>query len=166
MDIILIGIAAFLIILGIIGSILPVLPGVPISWLGLLVFHLAPSVPINYWFLGISLIVAVVIYALDLIVPALGTKRFGGSKAGMIGTTIGLIAGLIAPIPFGILIGPFVGAFIGELINKSDSKTALRAAFGSFIGFLASTFMEFMVAFIFLILFLLKLWDYRNLIFS
>ncbi|MDT0688083.1 DUF456 domain-containing protein [Autumnicola psychrophila] len=166
MDIILIGIAAFLIILGMIGSILPVLPGVPISWLGLLVFQLAPSVPINYWFLAITLIVAVVIYALDLIVPALGTKRFGGSKAGMIGTTIGLIAGIIAPIPFGILIGPFLGAFIGELVNKSDSKTALRAAFGSFIGFLASTFMEFMVAFIFLILFLLKLWDYRNLIFS
>ncbi|MDT0691099.1 DUF456 domain-containing protein [Salegentibacter sp. F188] len=166
MDIILISIAAFFMVLGIIGSILPVLPGVPISWLGLLIFHLAPSVPINYLFLGISLIVAIVIYALELLVPAMGTKRFGGSRAGMIGTTIGLIAGIIAPIPFGILIGPFVGAFIGELINKSDSKTAVKAAFGSFIGFLASTFMEFTVAFIFLMLFLWKLWDYRSFIFS
>ena len=84
----------------------------------------------------------------------------------MIGTTIGLIVGIFTPIPFAILIGPFVGAFIGEIVNKSDSKTALRAAYGSFIGFLASTFMEFMVALIFFILFIYKGWSYRDFIFS
>ncbi|WP_373058410.1 DUF456 domain-containing protein [Zunongwangia sp. H14] len=165
MDIIFFSIAAFFMLLGILGSILPVLPGVPFSWLGLLIFYLAPSVPFNYWFLGISLAVAILIYVLELVIPAIGTKRFGGTKAGMIGTTIGLIAGIFTPIPFAILIGPIVGAFIGEMINKSDSKSALKAAFGSFIGFLASSFMEFMVSLIFLILFLMKCWNYKELIF-
>ncbi len=166
MDIHLIFLGAFLIILGIAGSILPVLPGVPLSWTGLLLLHLAPSMPMNYRFLGITLVVTVLIFILDLIIPALGTKRFGGSKAGMIGTTIGLIVGILTPIPFGILIGPFLGAYIGEIINKSNPKVALKAAFGSFIGFLASGFMEFVVSFIFLLLFVYKIWEYQEVLFQ
>ena len=164
MDLILILIGALLMIVGLFGSFLPVLPGVPVSWLGLLMLHLAPSIPINYWLLGITLVIAVLIYVLNLMIPAMGTKRFGGSKAGMIGATIGLIIGLIAPIPFGVLIGPFVGAFIGEIVNKSSSRSALKAAFGSFLGFLASSFMEFVIAFAFLLLFIYKVWDYKELI--
>lgn len=163
MDLLLIIIGAVLMIVGIFGSFLPVLPGVPVSWLGLLVLHLAPSVPMNYWLLGITLVIAILIYALNLTIPAMGTKRFGGSRAGMIGATIGLVVGLIAPIPFGVIIGPFVGAFIGEIINKSNSRSALKAAFGSFIGFLASSFMEFIIAFGFLILYIYKVWEYREL---
>lgn len=165
MDVLFIGIGAVLMLVGILGSFLPVLPGVPVSWLGLLVLHLAPSVPMNYWFLGITFIVAALIYALNWIIPAMGTKRFGGSRSGMIGATIGLVAGIISPIPLGIIIGPFIGAFIGEVINKSDRRSALKAAFGSFIGFLASSFMEFMVALGFLLLFVWKVWDFREMIF-
>tara|TARA_R100000935_G_scaffold20669_1_gene38918 strand:+ start:1240 stop:1740 length:501 start_codon:yes stop_codon:yes gene_type:complete len=164
MDLILILIGALLMIVGLFGSFLPVLPGVPIGWLGLLVLHLAPSIPINYWLLGITLVIAVFIYILNLMIPALGTKRFGGSRAGIIGATIGLVVGLIAPIPFGVLIGPFIGAFIGEIINKSSSTSALKSAFGSFLGFLASSFMEFVIAFAFLLLFIYKVWDYKELI--
>lgn len=165
MDMLLVTIGALLMLVGILGSFLPVLPGVPVSWLGLLVLHLAPSIPINYWFLGITFLVAALIYALNWIIPAMGTRRFGGSRSGMIGATIGLVAGIIAPVPFGIIIGPFIGAFIGEIINKSDRKSALKAAFGSFIGFLASSFMEFMVAFAFLLLFAWKVWEYREFVF-
>jgi len=164
MDLILMLVGGILMMVGILGSFLPVLPGVPVSWLGLLVLHLAPSIPMNYWLLGITLVIAILIYALNLLIPAMGTKRFGGSKFGMIGATIGLIVGLIAPIPFGVLIGPFLGAFIGEIINKSNSKSALKAAFGSFIGFLASSFMEFVIASGFLILYIYKAWEYRDLI--
>lgn len=117
-------------------------------------------------FLIITFAIAIFIWLLDYIIPAIGTKRFGGTKYGMIGTTIGLIVGLIAPIPGGIIIGPFVGALIGELINKSDSKTATRAAFGSFIGFLTSTFIKFVVAVIYFGLFIGKLIDYGNEIFT
>lgn len=152
-------------ILGLLGSFLPFMPGVPISWAGLLLLHLAPSIPVNYWFLGITFGVAGLIYGLNLIIPALGTKYAGGSKAGMIGATIGLVVGIVAPIPFGIIIGPFVGAFLGEIVNKSNSRLALKAAFGSFIGFLASSFMEFVVALGFLLLFIYKVWEFRVVIF-
>ncbi len=152
-------------ILGVLGSFLPVLPGVPLSWIGLLIFYLIPEIEMNYLFLGITLAVTIIIYVLDLVIPALGAKRFGGSRKGMIGATIGLVVGIFAPIPFAILIGPFVGAFIGEIINKSDSRTAGKAAFGSFVGLLASSFMEFIVTFAFLILFLYQFWTYKALIF-
>ena len=165
MDLILFGVGAVLMILGILGSFLPVLPGVPLSWVGLLLLYLAPSVPINYLVLGIALILAAIIYVLQLVIPAMGTKKYGGSKAGMWGATIGLVIGIFVPIPLGIIIGAFAGAFIGEIINKSDSKSALRAAYGSFIGLLASTFMELVVAVGFLIFFSYKAWEFRELIF-
>ncbi len=165
MDILFFTLGAICMLVGIMGSFLPILPGVPVSWVGLLLLYLAPSVPINYWFLGITLVIAVLIYALQLIIPAMGTKKYGGSKAGMWGATIGLVVGLIAPIPLGIIIGPFIGALVGEIINKTDSKIAVKAAFGSFIGFLASTFMEFLVALGFFVLFLFKAWGFREVLF-
>ena len=100
---------------GLVGSILPVIPGTPLSWLGLIALYLAPSLPFNWTFIIITGVVAIAIYIMDYIIPAIGTKRFGGSKAGAWGTTIGLIVGIFAPIPFGILIGPFAGALVGEL---------------------------------------------------
>ena len=123
MDIILIIIAALLMFLGIIGSFLPVLPGPLTSWLGLLVLHFTDAIPIDQTFLIITLVIAIFIWLLDYIIPALGTKQFGGTRYGMIGSTIGLIVGLITPIPGGIIIGPFLGALIGELINKSDKSS-------------------------------------------
>lgn len=165
MDIFLLIVAALFMLLGIIGSFLPILPGPLTSWLGLLIFHLTDVVPMNWTFLIITLVIALTIWLLDYIIPAMGTKKFGGSRAGMIGTTIGLIVGLIAPIPGGIIIGPFLGAFIGEMTNKSDSKTALKAAFGSFLGFLTSTFIKFIIAVIYLGLFIVKVWDNSSLLF-
>ncbi|WP_303318353.1 DUF456 domain-containing protein [Flavivirga abyssicola] len=150
MDIILIIIAALFIILGIIGSFLPVLPGPLTSWIGLFILSFVDSILMSNSFIIITLIIAILIWVLDYIIPAIGTKRFGGTKYGMIGTTIGLIVGLLSPIPGGIIIGPFIGALIGELLNKSDSKTATKAAFGSFIGFIASTFIKFIVAIVYL----------------
>ena len=148
---------------GIAGSILPVLPGVPVSWLGLLCLYLTPSLPFDWVFIIITGIVAIGLYILDYVIPAMGTKRFGGSKAGAWGTTIGLIVGILAPIPFGILIGPFLGALIGELVfNQTEGKLAVKAAFGSFIGFLASTFMKFFATLVYLGLFIYKFitnWD-------
>lgn len=165
MDIILTIIAAFFIILGIIGSFIPILPGPITSWLGLLIAHFTDAIPMNKQFIIITLIIAILIWVLDYIIPAIGTKRFGGTKYGMVGTTIGLIIGLIAPIPGGIIIGPFVGALIGELLNKSDTKTATKAAFGSFIGFITSTFLKFVVAVVYLGLFIGLLMDFGSNIF-
>ncbi|VXB22215.1 conserved membrane hypothetical protein [Flavobacterium sp. 9AF] len=146
-------------ITGIIGSFLPVLPGPPISWIGILLLYLTPEIKTNYWILGITLTIALIISVLDYIIPAKGTKRFGGSKYGIWGTNIGLVVGLLAPIPFGFIIGPFLGAFIGELIyDKKDHNRALKAATGSFIGFLASTFMKFLISTIYFGLFVVIVW--------
>ncbi len=167
MDILLVILSLLLILLGVIGSFIPVLPGPPVSWLGLLVLHLTKAVPMNYTFLGVTLFVAILIFVLDYIIPSIGTKRFGGSRAGAIGTMIGLFVGIFSPIPFGILIGPFVGALIGELVfNQSDSKTAFKAAVGSFLGFIASTFMKFVVTTIFLFLFVYKLIEFSDVLFT
>ena len=151
-------------IFGILGSFLPILPGIPLSWLGLLLLHLTSFLPMNYTFLAVTLVVSIIIFALQYAIPALGTKYLGGSRAGMIGATVGLVAGIFIPIPFAIVIVPFVGAFLGEIINRADSRTALRAASGSFIGLLASTFMEFIVTAIFLFLYIWKIWEFKNLI--
>jgi uncharacterized protein YqgC (DUF456 family) len=151
-------------LLGVLGSLLPALPGPPISWVGLLLLYLCPGIEKNYWILGITLVIAVVIAILDYIIPAKGTKRFGGSKYGIWGTNIGLIVGIFAPIPFGFIIGPFVGALIGELIyDRKDSTRATKAAIGSFVGFLAGTFIKFVVSIAYLGLFIMVFWDNRSI---
>ena len=165
MDIFLITMGLGLMILGIIDSFLPVLPGPITSWFGFLSLYLSNSIEVSKKLLIITLIVATIIWTLDYFIPAIGTKKFGGSKYGMMGTTAGLIIGLIAPIPGGILIGPFFGAFIGELLNKSDSKIAIKAAFGSLLGFLTSAFIKFIVAIIFLGIFLSVLWDQKSVLY-
>ncbi|WP_445955574.1 DUF456 domain-containing protein [Yeosuana sp.] len=165
MDIILVIVSALCIVIGLIGSFLPIIPGPPLSWIGLLLLHLTKSVQMNVTLLVITGIIALIIFVLDYLIPAMGTKKFGGSKAGMIGTIIGLILGLISPIPGGVILGPFLGAFIGEMLNKNDSKLAFKAAVGSFIGFLASTFIKFMVAIIYFGIYISILWEYKNTLF-
>jgi len=163
MDIFLLILGFLFALLGIIGAFLPVLPGPIMGWIGLLILHLTSVVPMNWTFLGVTFAVSIAIWVIDYIIPAMGTKKFGGSKYGVIGTMVGLIVGLIAPIPFGIIIGPFLGAFLGELINDSkDSKKALKAAFGSFLGFLASTFIKFIAAVIFLGFYISIFWEFKS----
>lgn len=160
MDITLVIIGFLFCLLGILGSFLPVLPGPFTSWIGLLILHFTDAIPQNWMFLGVTLAISIVVWILDYIVPALGTKRFGGTKYGMIGSSIGLIIGIIFMGPLGIIIGPFVGAFLGELIkDSSESSKALKAAFGSFIGFLAGTFLKFIVSVGFVVFYIIKVWE-------
>jgi uncharacterized protein YqgC (DUF456 family) len=166
MDIFLLIIGFFVALLGIIGSFLPVLPGPLTSWVGLLLLHITDAVPMNWTFLGITLGVAILIWIVDYFIPAMGTKKFGGTRYGVIGTMVGLVVGLIAPIPLGIIIGPFVGAYIGEMLNEKNSGKALKAAFGSFIGFLTSSFLKFIAAVIFTGLYISIFWEYKETFFS
>ena len=167
MDILLVFLGFLLMIVGILGSFLPVLPGPPLSWLGLLLLYLTQAVPDNWVFLGITLAIALIVVALDYVIPAVGTRKFGGSRAGMIGTAIGLVVAIVFPILgiFGIVIWPFVGALIGEVINNADKKTALKAAFGSFVGFLTGTFLKFVVTVVYMGLFISTIIEYWNELF-
>ena len=168
MDIFLVLTGFLLIITGMIGSFLPALPGPPLSWVGLLFLYLTKSVPMNWWVLGFTLAAAIGIVILDYIIPIAGTKRYGGSKAGIWGTTIGLIVSLVFPVLglIGIIVWPFVGALVGELLNKAGHKQALKAAFGSFIGFMTGTFLKFVVCVIYLGIFFWKVWEFKGEIFS
>lgn len=149
-------------LVGIVGSILPVIPGTPLSWIGLILLHLAPSIEFDWWLIVITGVIAIAIYILDYVIPSIGTKKFGGSKAGVWGTLIGLFVGILAPIPAGIILGPFVGALIGEMVfNGTEGKQAVKAAFGSFFGFMTSTFLKFFATIVYLGIFLyLVIWVY------
>jgi uncharacterized protein YqgC (DUF456 family) len=166
MDIVLLSIGLVFILIGIAGSVLPALPGPPIGWIGLLLLYITKVVPMDYWALGITAVLSVVVLILDYVIPAVGTKKFGGTKYGMWGTTIGLVIGLFLPIPLGFLIGSVVGAFIGELIYDSkDTHRAGKAAIGSFIGFISSTFLKLVLTIGFLIWFIKVFWEYRKAFF-
>lgn len=162
MDVLLLLFGFLCMILGIFGGFLPVLPGPSISWVGLVLLYFTKTVPANYWILGISLLITIILTVLDYVIPAKGTKKFGGSSYGVWGTNIGLVVGILAPIPFGFLIGPFVGALVGELIyDFKDHHRALKSAAGSLIGFLASSFMKFVVCVMHLGLFVWIVWQYK-----
>lgn len=138
-------VAFVLMLIGLIGAIVPGIPGTPISLAGLIVLALTETVEFSVPFWVIISIIAVVITVLDYIVPALGTKKFGGTKKGMWGSTLGLLAGMFiisfGPLGWGgIIAGPFFGAYIGELIAHNPHPW--KAAFGSFIGFLAGTLLK------------------------
>jgi len=134
-------------ILGIIGCLVPVLPGPPLSYLGLLLLHFSRFGHFESATLITLGAIAVVVTIMDYIVPVWGTKRFGGSKYGTRGATVGLVIGLFLG-PMGIIVGPLIGAFVGEMIFKDDIKYAARAGFGSLLGFLTGIGLKLAASFI------------------
>lgn len=144
MDMVLILAGALLMLVGLIGSVLPFLPGPPLCFLALLIQQWKDVKPFSSSFLWTWAAITIVVIILDYVIPAYGTKKYGGSKYGMWGCVIGMVAGFWMG-PIGIIIGPFVGALIGELLYSSDSQVALRAALGSFVGFLFGTVLKLIV---------------------
>ncbi len=142
MDIFLYIIAGILILVGLAGCILPVLPGPPISYFGLLILQLTTKKPFTTKHLVILFVIVLIVTLLDNIVPILGTKRTGGSKYGIIGASIGLILGFFVMPPMGIIILPFIGAIIGELLNGKTFDIAFKSGFGTFLGFLFGTLLK------------------------
>lgn len=139
-----IALAAILLIMGIVGSVLPVLPGPPLSWLGLLILKFVPSVSHRLSWTVIILVglFTIIVVILDNILPVWSTKRVGGNKKVVWGAGIGFITGFWFG-PLGIILGPFVGALIGGLISGSHIKQALKHASGAFIGFMAGIVLKF-----------------------
>jgi hypothetical protein len=145
MDLILIIIGIGCIIGGLLGSILPVLPGPPLSYAGLILLQLTEAHPFGWVFMIFWLAVVIIFAVLDNIIPAWATKRSGGSAYGVWGSVLGLVAGLFFP-PFGIIVGPLAGAFVGELIAGQTTDKALKSAWGSFLGLLAGSVLNLIAA--------------------
>lgn len=133
-------------VIGIIGCLIPVLPGPPISYAGLLLLQLTSKHPFSTRFLIIYGILTVFVFVVDYVIPVYGTKKLQGSKYGIWGSAIGLIIGILFFLPFGIIVGPLLGAFLGELVTGKDIARALKSAMGSFVGFLAGTAMKLVLS--------------------
>lgn len=144
-DIILIFLGIICLIVGLAGCIIPMLPGPPIAYVGLILLHLTDQAQLSTTELLVCLLLMVVVQVLDYITPMLGTKYSGGGgKWANRGTLIGTVLGLFF-LPWGIIVGPFAGAFLGAIKDGQSNEQALKISFGSFLGFLFGTFLKFVI---------------------
>ena len=141
MNIFLIVLAFLMMLIGLIGCIVPGLPGTPIADVGLWIAQATEKIHFSWQFLLIWGIVVVIISVLDYVVPAWGTKHYGGTKWGVWGSTIGVFVCFFFGA-MGVILGPLVGAVIGELISGKQLNDALKAGWGSFVGILFGTILK------------------------
>ncbi|MDZ7691848.1 MAG: DUF456 domain-containing protein [Balneolaceae bacterium] len=141
MELVWIILGAVFIIGGFISSFLPVLPGPPVSFVGLLLLRLTSPTPFSLQFFIIWALIIGILMILDNVIPAYGTKKLGGTSYGIGGSMVGLVVGIFFS-PVGLILGPLVGAFLGELVAGQTSNRAIKSALGSFFGFLASTLLK------------------------
>lgn len=142
MDILLYILAIICLLLGFAGCCLPVLPGPPIAYAGLLLLQATERFQFTVGQLVVWGVLVIVVQVLDYVTPILGTKYSGGSKWGNWGCVIGTVAGIFLFAPWGILLGPFIGALIGELLGGKAFDEAMKAGVGAFIGFLISVVLK------------------------
>ena len=139
----LVSLGFLLLLVGLIGCFLPVLPGPPLSYGGMLLIHFSSLADMTTNFLLWWAAIAIIVTLLDFYVPIYGSKKFGGTRYGMIGASIGMVIGLFFS-PLGIILGPLFGALVGELLGGSHDN-ALRSALGTFVGFLFGVLLKFIV---------------------
>ena len=156
MTILIIVFSIILLILGVIGSILPIVPGPPFSFVGLLLLHLFTPFVMQEDYLFLFGISAALITFLDYWLQVYSVKIFGGGKASTIGVIIGILVGVFIFPPVGVLVGPFLGAYIGAIVESDfDLVKSFKIAFGSLIGFLGGTILKFVYS-------ILVIWQYLD----
>lgn len=142
-------------IISFVGLVYPIIPGVLFLVGGFLLYGLFFSfAELSWWFWVIELLFVVLLFGADTLANAFGIKKFGGSNAGMWGSTIGLLIGpFVIPVA-GILLGPFLGAVIAELIvEKRTFSEAVKSGIGSLVGFLTSTIAKAVIQIVMIIVF-------------
>ncbi|GAA3409177.1 DUF456 domain-containing protein [Paenibacillus hodogayensis] len=140
---------------GMAGAIFPILPGVLAVYGAFFVYGLFfgfGEFGVWFWLLQTSVVAAILIA--DYIVNAWGVKKFGGSRASVIGSTIGILIGPFVIPGIGLIAGPFLGAWIGELLIGADLRQATRAGLGALVGFLSSTAVKLVLQVIMIVLFI------------
>ncbi|UJF28855.1 DUF456 domain-containing protein [Kaistella sp. 97-N-M2] len=136
-----------LLILGLVGTFLPVLPGLLLSLCGLLIYKFGTDTPLSMVYIWIFVFLTALSVVLNYVIPARTNRKYGGTRWGSIGSVVGTLVGMFfIPVPFGFLIGMFLGVFVGELLHDaSDRKKAWNSTKGAFIGFLYGTGFNFIV---------------------
>ena len=152
-------IGSILILLGLAGSILPILPGPPLSFIGLFLLallkhFLPPLTPTLLIVLAIVMIFAII---MDYIIPLLGAKRYGASKWGVWGSVLGMVIGIFWS-PFAMLVGVFIGAVAAEWLSGKKKGEALRAGWGVVMGTLFAMILRLGVSGMMTYYFVLALW--------
>lgn len=155
MDIFLIGLSIICLVIGLLGCILPMLPGPPLAYVGLLLLHATEYAQFSSTQLWSCLFAVIVVQILDYITPILGSKYSGGTKWGNWGCVIGTIMGVFF-LPLGIIIGPFIGAIAGELLGGRGLSQAMKAGLGSLVGFLLGTVVKLLLCGYLVYLFLVE----------
>ena len=142
-------ISIFFLILGLVGSVLPIVPGPPLSFLGLLLLHLFTSFNLEGDYLFYFAAFAVIITFLDYWLQIYSVKYFGGGRSSTFGVIIGILFGIFIFPPFGVIVGPFFGAYLGALIESDyDFFKSFKIAIGSLVGFLGGTILKFVYSII------------------
>lgn len=140
--------------IGMAGAIFPILPGALAIYAAFFVYGFFISFsPFGFWFWAIQTLIVASLFIADYAVNAWGVKRFGGSRASVIGSTIGVIAGPFVIPAFGLILGPLIGAIIGELIVGSNWDKSLKVGFGSVVGLFSSMVVKIILQLIMIIMF-------------
>ena len=151
-------VAAVLILVGLLGTVLPVLPGLPVMFAGMLLAAWAGGFQqIGVWTLGVLGVMVAVSIAVDLLASIVGAKRVGASNKALFGAGLGGLVGIFFGIP-GLLAGPFLGAAVGEMANGREWRDASRVGFGTWVGLALGAALKVALAFSMLAVFGLALW--------
>lgn len=150
-------IAIILFIVGLLGTVLPILPGAILIYAGMLIYgFMTGFATLDFTFFLIQGLVFAFIFVVDYWATAAGTRRFGGSKQAGWGAAIGMIVGIFFG-PLGIVIGPFLGAVGAELLRKTELSLAIRVGFGTLVGLLGGTIIKLGVEILMIIYFFIKI---------
>ncbi len=151
--------ACSLMLVGLVGTLVPILPGIPIIYLAFVVYGLGTS-----WrdfgpsFMIIWGIVTLLLIFIDYYAGALGARKYGASSAGVWGAIVGGFLGVIFLGFLGIIFGPVLGAFTGELLAGKSKASAAQASWGTFIGFLAGSLLKLLIGIIMVGSFIWQIW--------
>lgn len=143
---------------GLAGIVLPVLPGTPLIFAGMIVYGIMTGFEtLDFTFFLLQGIVMSLAFVTDYFATAIGTKKFGGGKMASLGAIIGLIIGAITLGPLGIILGAFLGAVAAELIGGKNAEQAFKTGIGALVGFLGSTIIKLMISIVMIIWFFIRI---------
>ncbi len=140
-----------------IGVIMPIIPGLPLIWIGFLIYHfgVAPLTGINFWLTII--ILSIVIFVIDYLASSAWVKRYGGSKSGALSAIGGVLLGPFIFGPIGIIIGPFIFVTVTELLQGYRFKKAVQIGFASLIGFVGGSLLKIILQLLMIAIFYLHI---------
>ena len=151
-------IAGALVLIGLLGTVLPVLPGLPLMFAGMLLAAWAGDFrQIGVWTLVLLGVLVAISIAVDVLASILGAKRVGASNKALVGAGVGGLVGIFFGIP-GLLAGPFLGAVVGEMAHGREWRAASKVGFGTWLGMALGAALKLALAFSMLVVFGIALW--------